>query len=201
MKYLILLFIISNLLFGLTYQKTPSDVYSQALLLKEKLIFLRTSSDIKDAFPVVEKQVNKQPRHVLQKLQLDLLNIKLQINGDDFIINGLEGEFQQVILNIINNAKDVIFENEIKDGKIEIKTAIDNNIGIIRIYDNAGGIPTDVINRVFEPYYTTKEEGKGTGIGLYMSKMIIVDNMKGEITASNVNGGACFEIKVKIVEG
>ena len=201
MKYLILLFIISNLLFGLTYQKTPSDVYSQALLLKEKLIFLRTSSDIKDAFPVVEKQVNKQPRHVLQKPQLDLLNIKLQINGDDFIINGLEGEFQQVILNIINNAKDVIFENEIKDGKIEIKTAIDNNIGIIRIYDNAGGIPTDVINRVFEPYYTTKEEGKGTGIGLYMSKMIIVDNMKGEITASNVNGGACFEIKVKIVEG
>ncbi|MEA1892324.1 MAG: HAMP domain-containing sensor histidine kinase, partial [Campylobacterota bacterium] len=64
----------------------------------------------------------------------------------------------------------------------------------ISLKDNAGGIPQDVINRVFEPYFTTKEQGKGTGMGLYMSKMIIEDNMGGVLHVNNEGDGARFTI-------
>jgi len=131
--------------------------------------------------------------------QLNYLNITLEVGGDDFIIHGLENEFQQVILNIINNAKDALIENEIKNGKIEVKTEIVNSNGIISIQDNAGGISDKVIQRVFEPYYTTKEKSQGTGIGLYMSKIIIENNMKGHLSVFNVNNGACFIIRLNII--
>ena len=156
-----------------------------------------TVNKLKEDFSVIEyvsKTVN------IVKPQLHILGITLSTTGDDFTVNGLEGEFQQVILNIINNAKDAIVQKSIKDGKISIQISREKSMGIISICDNAGGIPKEVINRVLEPYFTTKEEGKGTGIGLYMSKMIIVDNMQGELNVSNTKEGACFEIKVKTVD-
>jgi|GEM_PF-1094457 len=127
----------------------------------------------------------------MQSAQLKNFNIFLTIEGDDFEIYGFKNEFQQVILNIVNNAKDAFIENQIKKPSISIilkdKTVI--------IKDNAGGIDDEIIDRIFEPYFTTKEQGKGTGMGLYMSSMIIEDNMGGELTISNQNGGAVFTIK------
>jgi signal transduction histidine kinase len=67
---------------------------------------------------------------------------------------------------------------------------------VIAISDNGGGIPDDIINRVFEPYYSTKEEGKGTGIGLYMSKVIIEKNMNGRLYCENIENGAKFIIEL-----
>ncbi len=128
----------------------------------------------------------------MQSSQLNSHDIALSIHGDDFIVEGFHSEFQQVILNIINNAKDVLIYNKIDTPKIEI--VLENES--LRIGDNGGGIPQDIINRVFEPYYTTKEQGKGTGIGLYMSKMIIEDNMKGKLFVENKNGGASFLIRL-----
>ena len=65
----------------------------------------------------------------------------------------------------------------------------------IEVIDNAKGIPKDIIDRVFEPYFTTKEQGKGTGMGLYMSKVIIETNMKGSLSAKNIEGSASFTIE------
>jgi len=67
---------------------------------------------------------------------------------------------------------------------------------VIRVTDNGGGIPAGIMDRIFEPYFSTKEPGRGTGIGLYMSKMIIENNMGGRLTARNVDGGAEFRIEV-----
>ncbi len=110
---------------------------------------------------------------MIQSAQLSNLDIEITIKGDDFMLYSYESEFKQVILNIINNAKDAIEKN----GKIDIilkdKTVI--------IKDNGSGIPKELLNRIFEPYFTTKEQGKGTGIGLYMSKIIIEDHMNGKI--------------------
>jgi len=110
---------------------------------------------------------------MIQSAQLSNLDIDITIQGNDFMLYSYESEFKQVILNIINNAKDAIEKN----GKIDIilkdKTVI--------IKDNGGGIPKELLNRIFEPYFTTKEQGKGTGIGLYMSKIIIEDHMNGKI--------------------
>jgi len=120
-------------------------------------------------------------------------DIKININTEDFIINSRASEFQQVILNIVTNAKDALNEKAIDNKIIEINI---HKSGIVTISDNAQGIPQGILNRIFEPYFTTKEKSSGTGIGLYMSKRIIEDSMGGEITVSNISIGA--EIKIKL---
>ncbi|NQY93584.1 MAG: GHKL domain-containing protein [Campylobacteraceae bacterium] len=134
------------------------------------------------------------------KPQLKECDIDLKVDGVDFTIHDKQSELQQVILNIINNARDALVENKTEHALIHIKTSVENDVGILIIEDNAGGIPTAVINRVFEPYYTTKEQGKGTGIGLYMSKTIIVDNMKGTLSVTNTKVGACFKITLGLAK-
>jgi len=126
------------------------------------------------------------------KVSIENKNIKIITNfKDDNEFETYPNELKQVILNLIKNAEDVILEKNINNGKIEINS--DNNILIIK--DNAGGIPKDIIDRVFEPYFTTKEQGKGTGMGLYMSKMIIEENMKCSLEVFNNKDGACFTIR------
>lgn len=117
-------------------------------------------------------------------------DIEIEINGNDFSIESFESEFKQVILNIVINAKDALVEKNIQNAKIEIILEDKK----ILIKDNAGGIPIEVIDRIFEPYFTTKGEGKGTGIGLYMSKTIIESNMNGKISVENGQEGAVFTI-------
>jgi len=126
----------------------------------------------------------------IQKAQLLNNHIDIELTGEDFEINGYKNEFQQVILNLINNAKDILLEKKVKDAKITIEL----KDRIIFVRDNGGGIPEDIIKRVFEPYFTTKEQGKGTGMGLYMSKMIIEENIKAKLDVSNTQDGAEFRI-------
>lgn len=124
--------------------------------------------------------------------------IDVSIAKEDFIVKGMPTEFQQVILNIVNNAKDALVSKDINSRKIiiDIKSS-----GTITINDNANGVPKNILNRIFEPYYTTKEEGKGTGIGLYMSKTIIEEHMNGKLSVTNNHLGALFEIKLRVVNG
>jgi signal transduction histidine kinase len=131
----------------------------------------------------------------IQSAQLKHNNISFNLFGDDFYVEALEGEFQQTILNIISNAKDAILDNKIAYGRIDIK--LDANK--IYISDNGGGIAENLLERVFEPYFTTKEQGHGTGIGLYMSKMIIEQNLGGTLSVSNQKEGAEFVISFKKV--
>ncbi len=129
--------------------------------------------------------------------QLENNNIKIEITGDENCkIVGFESELQQVIMNLISNSKDVFIEKKQDDGKITIIVKKDNDDVLIILTDNAGGIPKDTISRIFEPYFTTKEEGKGTGLGLYMSKMIIEDNMNGTLIVENTDDGALFKLRL-----
>ena len=133
----------------------------------------------------------------IQSAQLGNHNISFDVSGEDFIVDGFKNEFQQVILNLVSNAKDAMVSNNIKEGKITVSL----QKGTIKIKDNGGGVSKDVIDRIFEPYFTTKEQGEGTGMGLYMSKMIIEDNMGGTISVSNIADGAEFTINVKVCNG
>lgn len=105
-------------------------------------------------------------------------------------------ELKQVILVLVKNAQDVIEEKDMKDGRIEIDTYADDVHCYIEVRDNAGGIPEEVFDKIFEPYFTTKGSLNGTGLGLYMAKMIIHEHCKGAIYAKNLAGGACFTIKL-----
>jgi C4-dicarboxylate-specific signal transduction histidine kinase len=118
--------------------------------------------------------------------------------AEEITVTGYPNEYLQVILNILNNARDILTERKIENPRIEIRIFKENEIGVVTVMDNAGGIPEDIIERVFDPYFTTKE--MGTGIGLYMSKMIIEKNMGGRLTVKNVDSGAEFRIEIPYTE-
>lgn len=117
-------------------------------------------------------------------------------------IAGYRNEFEHVLLNLINNAKDSILAKEKsgrfsqgESGRIFFEFAKEDQTVTIKVCDNGGGIPPSIIDRIFEPYFTTKTPGQsGTGIGLYMAKTIIEDHMQGRLTAENSTEGAVFTI-------
>jgi len=107
-------------------------------------------------------------------------------------------ELSQVIINILNNAKDAIVQRKIDNGYIQIKTKLKSNYVQIIIEDNAGGIKAENLPKIFDPYFTTKHKFKGTGLGLYMSKTIIENHLDGHIYAKNSTNGAMFIIELPI---
>ena len=124
-------------------------------------------------------------------------NIKIEIDIDEKIkITTYLNEYKQVLLNIINNAKDVLIEKNIENPLIKITAQEDNNQITLYIEDNGGGILVEPKSKIFEPYFTTKEDSNGTGIGLYMSKIIIEKNMKGKLRVKNTKNGALFTIHI-----
>ena len=127
----------------------------------------------------------------LQEAQFKNHAIDVEIEGEDISLFSLKGEFQQTVLNLINNAKDALVESGRCDKKITIQLLGD----ALAVEDNAGGIPEEILERIFEPYFTTKEQGNGTGIGLYMSKLIIEKNMGGILSVENRSEGARFLIQ------
>ncbi|WP_162139847.1 PAS domain-containing sensor histidine kinase [Limisalsivibrio acetivorans] len=114
-------------------------------------------------------------------------------------IYGSSSEFKQVVLNLVQNAADAIRDQK-QSGRIDVTASYDDGYLNVSFEDNGGGIPVKPVNRVFQPYFTTKEEGKGTGIGLYMSKIIIENHMKGRISVMNTAVGAKFVITLRIVD-
>jgi signal transduction histidine kinase len=132
--------------------------------------------------------------------QLNVHKIKCNINSPkEYYTKAIKNEFRQAILNIVNNAKDAIIENN-KNGVIDISIDSDSHKIVIKIVDNGGGIPPHILDRVFEPYFTTKVNNKGTGIGLYMTKIIIEDNMGGKIDVSVEDDKSCFVLELPIKE-
>lgn len=112
-------------------------------------------------------------------------------------IYGYPREFAHSILNILSNAKDILLERKVTHPKVIFSIKKGKEYTVIHIEDNAGGIQLEDINIVFEPYYTTKYESQGTGIGLHIAKTMIEKNMNGYLSVHNTNNGACFTIKIK----
>ena len=121
-------------------------------------------------------------------------NIVVKINDNDKVqIYGNKNEFSQVLMNLIVNAKDAFEDKQIINPSIEIDIKRKEKDIKIEVIDNAGGIPNHIISSIFNPYFTTKDS-KGTGIGLYLSKAIIEEKMKGKLLVKNKNNGAVFII-------
>ncbi|WP_291636310.1 HAMP domain-containing sensor histidine kinase, partial [Clostridium sp.] len=128
---------------------------------------------------------------------------KIEINlkkTEDVEAYGYSNHFSQVIFNIINNAIDALVESNSEDKKIEIEITSNGFFNTVEIKDNAGGIDELIAKGIFEPYFTTKQNKQGTGLGLYMSKMIIEKNFNGSIKFSNTDDGACFNISIPVKE-
>jgi len=171
--------------------KTVSD-FSNFFKPRTEHEFFSLSLAIEDVIKILQPQ--------LKKHTIDFENM---LEDDSIMIEGHRNEFSQVLLNIISNAKDAIVEN-IKqnklskgEGKIRLEVSIDHHDIEICVCDNGGGIPSEVMHNIFDPYFTTKTDEIGTGIGLYMSKMIMESHMQGQITAENKDEGACIYVNLK----
>ena len=109
-------------------------------------------------------------------------------------------ELRQVILNLIKNAEDVLVENEIVNPTIRLRTYDDGENSYFEVSDNAGGIAQNIIEKIFDPYFSTKTKKDGTGLGLYMSKTIVEEHCGGKLMVANTQDGALFTISIPIIE-
>jgi phosphate/phosphite/phosphonate ABC transporter binding protein len=143
--------------------------------------------NIKD---IIEKSIS----FVISGFKNNNIDLKADIR-DDITIFGYPNEYRHVLLNILSNAKDILLERNVKNPIVKLSAHVENGKSVVLISDNGGGIDKSIIDKIFEPYFTTKDD-KGTGIGLYMSKMIIEKNMGGSLSVKNIDGGAEFRIVV-----
>jgi signal transduction histidine kinase len=154
----------------------------------------------KEVFNAIDK-IEDAVGFILGQLRSNGISVVLpEHTYPEYIINGFPNEFAQVMLNLLANARDAILDTQRTQGDsaavITITAKRENNQLIIQVTDSGCGIPPDAADRIFEPYFTTKEEGQGTGIGLYMSKQIIEQSMGGTLTFTSKPGETVFRIEV-----
>ncbi len=116
-------------------------------------------------------------------------------------INVFVNELKQVVLNLIKNSEDILIEKDIKDPYIKVKTYDDGIYSYLEVADNGGGISDEIMEKIFDPYFSTKSKKDGTGLGLYMSKIIIEEHCNGNLLCSNTKDGAKFTLKIPISDG
>lgn len=150
---------------------------------KEKLIF-RVDQVVTKTVSLIEENFRNQ--HIA---------IEIVSTGEPRI-HGYPNEYGQVLMNLLMNAKDAFIERGVTDAHITVHSRDENGRSVVTITDNAGGIKEGIIDKIFDAYFTTKELGKGTGVGLFMSKNIIEKSMGGRLDVCNVAGGAEFRIEV-----
>jgi PAS domain S-box-containing protein len=147
----------------------------------------------------IEKTINDIIWMITPQFKSHNIKVNLIQRSQNNRAYGFENEFKQVLINILNNANDAISSisehNPEYEGEITAYIDNDNEWSIVTIRDNGGGIDSEIIERIFDPYFTTKFEAQGTGLGLYMSKMIIEKNMSGYLNVSSSKEGTSFIIK------
>lgn len=163
----------------------------------------RTIDDFRNFFSTDKMTVSFSICEVLDKTLsfMEYIFKQMQVHvevscEEDVRVEGLRNEYTQAVLNILSNARDVFLERETVDPLISIRLFRENDRAVVIIKDNGGGIPQEIVDRIFEPYFTTKGPDKGTGIGLFMSKTIIEKNMGGRLTVCNAAAGAEFRVEI-----
>ncbi len=144
--------------------------------------------------------ISKVIEHALEITHPMLTKANIEIrfkSSDGFYVSGYMNEYMQVLISILTNAKDILADREVKDAYIQMDLSEADGSIILKISDNAGGIDHETIHRIFDPYFTTKHKSMGTGLGLYISKMIIEKNMNGILSAENSKEGATFSISME----
>jgi len=200
---------VDNLKLDIELETIDEEVWSANLdSIKKQILYLsHTVDDFRNFF-----KPNQEAQEVdLSQLMEDSLNIiqsALSKNGvkvykiyeEKIMVKTFRNDIMQVILNLLKNANDAFSEKGIKEGEIRISLHRIRLGFKIEISDNAGGIPEEIVDKIFDPYFSTKDEKNGTGLGLYMSKMIVEDHLGGLLELSTDSEGTSFIIKVKDME-
>ena len=163
--------------------KTIDDFRNYFRPDKERVEF-RVSDIVADTLSLVEDSFRNQ-------------HIKVEVvSKTDPVIYGYRNELAQALLNLLSNAQDAIKERQTHDPLVTVTIDSVDGCTILTVTDNAGGIREEIMDKIFEPYFTTKGPQQGTGVGLFMSKSIIEKNMGGRLSARNIANGAEFRIEI-----
>ena len=194
-----------NLICKLAFDEIDNDFFENEISLITKYTehLSRTIDDFR-GFTKVHKSKNtisleKLINETLSISKVLLLNKKIKLITDfqcNEYIEIYASEIKQVILNLIKNAIDILIDKNIKNPQIKITTLKEENNYIILVQDNAGGVPQDIQNKIFNSSFSTKLNKDGTGLGLYMAKIIIEKHCAGKLSVHNDNNGAVFKIKL-----
>lgn len=195
--------VLQNITFKFEYGGLNAELmqHYQTEGLKTIEYMSQTIDDFRNYFkPEKEKKmfsVEQVIRNTYKLVEEDLKNDNVQLNiiiEKTSAILGYSNEFGQVLLNLIHNSKDAFLEKGVKNPIINITVTMDDTATYVKVADNAQGIPETILDKIFDPYFTTKKTG--TGIGLYMSRMLIENQMGGKLTVQNTAEGAEFTIKL-----
>ena len=198
----------NNIIFDIALDELKEDVLKSELdKINTQVMYLsRTIDDFRDFFKE-SKIKNKifideiiDGIMILMEKQLQKNNIKVLIKNraKDIEFFTFKNELIQVILNILGNSKDAFEINTVQDAKIFIECDVINDFIEIKIKDNAGGISNEILPKIFEPYFSTKKKKNGTGLGLYMSMIIVTEHLHGKLQVKNIEYGAEFSIIIPI---
>nr|WP_083771984.1 HAMP domain-containing sensor histidine kinase [Arcobacter nitrofigilis] len=180
------------------------------LYLESKNLISTMSSIIDDFSNFFNPQKEKKSFEIKKAVDESLVILKKVIEGITLKLNvplnyqvvGVLNELTQVVINLIQNSKDAFILNSINNKIIEIKLSeekiLDKKYAKLEIIDNAGGISKDNLDKIFDPYFTTKHKSQGTGLGLFMSKMIIEKSFEGELVHKNYKNGSIFTIIIPL---
>ncbi len=177
------------------YNQATKQIDYMSQTLRDFMNFFKPNRS-KEAFNlsnVIEKVVDM----VKPVLERHHINVIKEIN-ENITIEGYPNELAQVIVNLINNAKDAFVQRDIKGNRlIKIYSKERGQKIILHVEDNAGGIPQEIISKVFDAYFSTKSK-EGTGLGLYIAKVVVEDHMGGRISVENTKAGSLFKIEFPI---
>ncbi|MCF6201632.1 MAG: HAMP domain-containing histidine kinase, partial [Hydrogenimonas sp.] len=186
------------------------DEQVEAIYTEAKGMIQNMSQTIEDFINFFRPDKPKEPFKVAKSIEESLQILKKSLEKEHIEIDqdidetleavGVSNELSQVVINLLQNAKDAFSGKEISKKRVKIRLYQKDEFAEIVISDNAGGIEQSVLERVFEPYFTTKHTAKGTGLGLFMSKLIIEKGLFGSIEAKNVGDGASFIIKIPLAK-
>ncbi|MCH9813498.1 MAG: hypothetical protein K0U47_06085 [Epsilonproteobacteria bacterium] len=162
----------------------------------------QTIEDFRGLFKLEKEQssfkIDDVVKDVLALMHNNFDNVEVLYHGDPQVsITSYRGELTQVIIIILSNAVDILLLREIEDKKITIALCRQEAFMQLTIADNAGGIDENAVTKIFDPYFTTKEQSGGTGLGLYIAKIIIEHNMHGTLQISNGEEGAIFSLELR----
>lgn len=188
--------------------KLDDVMFKKSILKGERIVqqMSQTIEDFRNFFKpnrekrdfVIQDVVREALTFMEAALEANHIELVSKLCVNEIKLHGYPNELAQVMLNLLGNAKDAIVDSKIKNGEVEIACLCQDSRVVIVVSDNGGGVPQEVVSKIFEPYFTTKEKNKGTGIGLYMSKQIVEGSMKGELSVENSSKGARFTIVLPI---
>lgn len=155
--------------------------------------FLR--ADTKKSKISLQDTINKALKIINGTIKKKNITLQFQESKEDYYVKAYQNELIQTILNVIKNAIDVLLKKEIQDPKITIRILKKNETSFIEIEDNGGGVADDKKELIFKSGYTTKNNSQGSGLGLYICKLIMQNHCKGKIGVKDGKDGAIFYLE------